>query len=199
VKFLRYVWLRFCAVITLLYLLVTFTPFVTWYGGRLAGPWNDSDGDTLIVLAGGALDGYFPSENTLLRCLYALRAYQAGHFRGVVVTGFQTSSEMRRILGCTGIPPAIIQVEGSATSTRENALATARLLATTPGSKVLLTSDYHMFRASRAFRKAGLVVVPYPIPDARKRATRLVKRWPAFLDEGVETVKIVYYYLRGWI
>jgi hypothetical protein len=26
-----------------------------------------------------------------------------------------------------------------------------------------------------------------------------MRRWPAFLDEALETVKIAYYSLRGWI
>ena len=67
------------------------------------------------------------------------------------------------------------------------------------GRKVLLTSDYHMFRACRAFRKAGLEVAPRPFPDAGKRAANWLGRWPAFLDEVVETLKIGYYFVRGAI
>jgi hypothetical protein len=55
------VWL--CGSIGLLFLFVTFTPFVSWYGGTLAGQWTDPDGDTLIVLAGGDLDNGFPSNS----------------------------------------------------------------------------------------------------------------------------------------
>ena len=64
---------------------------------------------------------------------------------------------------------------------------------------MLLTSDYHMFRAHRAFKKAGLEVLPKPFPDARKRASEWTGRWPAFLDLVEETLKIGYYYARGWI
>jgi uncharacterized SAM-binding protein YcdF (DUF218 family) len=188
-----------CASVGFLFLFATFTPFVSWYGGRLAGQWTDPDGDTLIVLAAGDLDGGFPAEGTLLRCLYAVRAYQAGGFRKIVLVGFQVSTHMRRLLIAEGVPAEILVTEDASHSTRENALYTARLLAGDNGSKVLLTSDYHMFRAVRAFRKAGINVLPRPIPDARKLAMYRVRRWWVFLDEASESSKIVYYFLRGWI
>jgi uncharacterized SAM-binding protein YcdF (DUF218 family) len=84
-------------------------------------------------------------------------------------------------------------------STHENALRVAELLARVPGRKILLTSDYHMFRAYRAFKKSGLDVLPRPFPDVRKRADGWTGRWPAFLDLILETTKIGYYRVRGWI
>jgi uncharacterized SAM-binding protein YcdF (DUF218 family) len=188
-----------CASIGLVVLLATLTPFVSWYGRKLAGRWGDPLGDTLIVLGGGDLSDGFLSENTMLRCLYAVRAWRGGHFRKVVVSGFGVGFHMRNLLASEGVPAEVIVVENESRSTRENALAVARLLAGDEGSKVLLTSDYHMFRALRAFRKARLEIAPYPIPDAGKRAVWLLRRWPAFLDEADETAKIAYYSLRGWI
>lgn len=188
-----------CASIGFVFLLATLTPFVSWYGGKLAGPWNDPGGDTLIVLSGGDLADGFPAENTMLRCLYAVRAWRTGHFRKVVVSGAVIGGHMRSLMAAEGVPAEAIVVENESLSTHESALAAARLLAGDAGSKVLLTSDYHMFRSARAFRKASLEIKPYPIPDARKRAVSLIRRWPAFLDEAVETAKIAYYSLRGWI
>jgi uncharacterized SAM-binding protein YcdF (DUF218 family) len=188
-----------CASVGFLFLFATFTPFVSWYGGRLAGQWTDPKGDTLIVLAAGDLDGGFPAEGTLLRCLYAVRAYQAGGVRKIVLAGSQISEHMRRLMIAEGVPADVLVTEDASHSTHENALYTARLLAGDNSSKALLTSDYHMFRAVRAFRKAGMGVLPQPIPDARKRATWWLLRWPAFLDEATESEKIVYYFVRGWI
>jgi uncharacterized SAM-binding protein YcdF (DUF218 family) len=68
-----------------------------------------------------------------------------------------------------------------------------------PGKKVLLTSDYHMFRAFRAFRKTGLQVEPRPFPDAYKRINKWNLRWPVFLDLCLEASKTGYYRMRGWI
>jgi uncharacterized SAM-binding protein YcdF (DUF218 family) len=188
-----------CGLLGFLVLLATCTPFVSWYGKTLAGRWEDPRGDTLIVLAGGDLDGGFPSENTVLRCLYAVRAYREGPFRKVVVTGFQTGLHMRNLLVSEGVPAEAVVTDNASTTTRESALRLARLLAADRGSKVLLTSDFHMFRAARVFRKAGIEVLPRPIPDARKRAGTWLKRWPALLDEAAETVKIVWYFAHGWM
>lgn len=106
---------------------------------------------------------------------------------------------MRDYLIFSGVPEAAILVEAASRSTRENALEAAALLKDTPGSKVLLTSDYHMRRAYAAFAKAGLDVLPRPIPDARKRWQSWRERWMVACELAVETAKIVYYQLRGWI
>ena len=76
---------------------------------------------------------------------------------------------MGRFLTASGIPPDKILLETNSASTRENALFTAAMIQTLPGTKVLLTSDYHMFRARRAFEAAGLHVVPRPFPDVLKQ------------------------------
>jgi uncharacterized SAM-binding protein YcdF (DUF218 family) len=106
---------------------------------------------------------------------------------------------MQEFLVCQGVPAQAILLEPDSRSTRENALFTRRLLGDAPGRKVLLTSDYHTFRAYRAFRKAGLTVLPRPFPDVLKRANAWQSRWPIFLGLATETLKIGYYWARGWI
>ena len=187
-----------CACLGLTFLLATFSPFVAWYAKRLAGPWADPRGDILIVLSGSSLDG-FPEENTVLRCMYAVLAWREGGFRKIVVSGHRVSPHMRSLLIAEGVPPEVVVVEESAQSTRDSALNVRRLLSGEAGSKVLMTSDYHMFRAVRTFRKAGLEVSPRPIPDALKRYGTYPRVWPAFVDEASESLKIVYYACRGWI
>jgi uncharacterized SAM-binding protein YcdF (DUF218 family) len=98
-----------------------------------------------------------------------------------------------------GVPEEIIHLEDASTNTRENALYTAALLKAAPGRKLLLTSDYHMFRSARAFERAGLGVATLPFPDVRKRVNSWRGRWPAFLDLAEESLKIGYYFVRGWI
>ncbi len=191
--------IRICALLGILVLIVTLTPVVSWYGAKLAGQWTDPNGDTLIVLGGDILPDDLPGTSTLWRCWYALRAYKNGYFRKIVVAGSHVSHGMREILTAEGVPAPMVIEENASTSTHQNAVYVARLLAGDHGTKVLLTSDYHMFRAARAFRKSGLDVLPRPIPDADKRATRVLMRWPVFLDEGMETAKIAYYFVRGWI
>jgi uncharacterized SAM-binding protein YcdF (DUF218 family) len=187
-----------CASVGLIFLLATFSPFVDWYARKLAHPWNGPRGDILVVLSGSGING-FPDENTVLRCMYAVFAYREGGFRKIVVSGYQTSLHMRNFLIAEGVPAEVVVMEDAAKSTRENALYVTRLLSGEAGSKVLLTSDYHMFRAVRSFRKAGLAVSPRAIPDAVKRYRSPLKTWSAFVDEAVESTKIVYYAFQGWI
>jgi len=193
--------------LTLLGLLVvvaTLTPLDAWWAKHLAGSWNDPPGEVLIVLGGSRTspDGIIMWDS-YLRSLYAVRAYRERSFALVVVSGGTGSptvaSSMRDFMGSQGVPASVLRVEERSRSTRENAQYVSEMLKATPGRKVLLTSDYHMYRAVRAFRKAWLEVVPHPVPDAFKRSGTLEGRWPAFLDLARESVKIVYYRMRGWI
>ncbi len=188
----------------LLVLLVTVTPLVSWWAGVLAGPWEDPNGDILIVLGGSLLGDGVMGPSSYWRSTYAVRAWGERSFYRVVVSGggpagTSIAEPMRDFLECRGVPRTAIEIEAQSRSTHENALYVAELLAGVSGRKVLLTSDYHMFRAHRAFKKAGLEVLPRPFPDARKRASNWSGRWPAFLDLVEETIRIVYYYARGWI
>jgi uncharacterized SAM-binding protein YcdF (DUF218 family) len=106
---------------------------------------------------------------------------------------------MRDFLVCQGVPADRFMVEDGATSTHENALYVRNLLAKSQGRKVLLTSDYHMYRAQRAFAKTGLATLPHPFPDAIKRSASRAERWPIFFELCSEAAKSAYYYLRGWI
>lgn len=187
------------AAVGLLVVLVTFTPAVSWWTAALTGPWPDSRGKVLIVLgaepAGEGLVGY----SSYWRALYAANTWHEGGWNRLVVVGHGVAQPLKDFLVYAGVPPDAITLENTSVSTRENALACARLLKGVPGPDVLLTSDFHMLRASHAFRKAGLAVEPLPIPDAGKRAATLYLRWSAFISLAGETVKVAYYWVRGWI
>jgi uncharacterized SAM-binding protein YcdF (DUF218 family) len=183
----------------LLMLLVTFTPLVAWYARALSGNWVDGGGEVLITLGSGMLDSGTLDTGSYWRAVYAGLIWREGGFREVVVSGKGMAPLMRDFLVGHGVPAEAIRVEDGSGSTRENALYVKRMLEGVPGRKVLVTSDYHMFRARRAFEKAGLAVVPDPFPDALKGYNHWQNRWGIFLGLGVETVKIGYYWYRGWI
>ena len=188
----------------LLFVLATATPLVPWWASILAGPWQDPSGDVLIVLGGSILGNGVMGQSSYWRAVYTVQAWRHGTFRHIVVSGGgygndSVAEPMRDFLECRGVPADVIEIEIRSDSTRENAIYVKELLRGVPGRKVLLTSDYHMFRARHAFEKAGLEVQPRPFPDVRKRAARWSDRWPAFLELVAETIKIGYYYSRGWI
>ena len=135
-------------------------------------------------------------KSSYWRSIYAVRIFREGGFRKVVLTGKDAAIPMSSVLQSQGVEPSVVHTGSEAESTREKAILTSRLLDGESGRKVLLTSDYHMFRAERAFRKAEFQVIPRPIPDICKRASSWRNRWPAFLELLEETIKILYYYFR---
>jgi len=193
------------AALGLALMLVTFTPLVRWWAVELAGPWTDARGEVLIVLTGNILGNGIIGETSYWRSAYTIMAWREGGWRQVIVSGggggasLPVGEGMKIFLESGGIPAAAILVDSASLSTRESARNLAGMLAQTPGRKILLTSDYHMFRAARALRKAGVTVIPRPIPDASKRAGSWNLRWDVFQDLMIETTKIAYYWLRGWI
>jgi len=187
------------AAIGLILVVVMLTPVTSIYARWLAGPWTDPEGPVLIVLGGASMEEGIIGVNTYWRAVYALRAYKKSHFPLVILTGAQAAENIRDFLTFQGVPSNAIRLETRATTTRENALYVREMLANVPGRKILMTSDYHMFRAKRVFARAGIDVIPRPVPDAIKQGANWQGRWPAFVDEIVESLKIGYYAARGWI
>lgn len=186
--------------------LVHFTPLTQWWARALAGNWTDSPGDTLIVLSSEMEADGILGPTSYLRALYAIRAYREKAFRTIIVTGGLTGSAtiplgeaLRDFLTAYGVPRNIIIVENRAASTRENALFVKPLLEGMGGPTVLMTSDFHMYRAARAFEKAGIHVVPRPIPDVLKRSKWVMNRWASMWTLALETGKIGYYAWNRWL
>lgn len=192
------------AVLGLAMVISTTTPLTYWWATALAGDWSQPPGDVLVVLGGSVLDSGKIGGSSYWRAVYGARAYQQGGFKQVLICGggdgpAPISPPMRDLMIQLGVPADRIRIERESASTRENALFAVKLLQDMPGRKVLLTSDYHMHRAIRVFRKAGVAIDAWPFPDVRKRYGVWMNRWSCFQDVAVETMKIVYYHSRGWI
>ena len=195
---------RLLTAVGALFVLATVTPIDYWWATALSDNWNDPPGDVLIVLGGSTLDYGLVGGSSYWRGVYATLCYRQAGYRRIVLSGgprgdSSAALALRQFLVGQGVPERVIQVEDRSSTTRENALYTAELLRGVAGRKLLLTSDYHMYRAIRSFRKAGLDVASLPFPDVRKRVSFWLGRWPAFLELVQETAKIGYYYARGWI
>jgi uncharacterized SAM-binding protein YcdF (DUF218 family) len=197
--------LKACAALGLALVLVTCTPLVKWWAAQLAGDWTDARGDVMIVLTGNILGNGIIGETSYWRSAYTVMAWREGGWRQVIVSGggggaaLPVGEAMKIFLESGGIPADAILTDSQSLSTHESAQNLARIVPQMPGRKILLTSDYHMFRAVRALRKAGVTVIPRPIPDATKRAGSWNLRWQVFQDLLIETSKIAYYWGRGWI
>jgi uncharacterized SAM-binding protein YcdF (DUF218 family) len=189
---------RLLATIGLITVLVVFTPVVSWWARAYSGPIERPEGDTLILLSAANDDLGTISYSSYWRARFAVIAWQSGSFKRIVISG-GAGPGISNFLAANGIPRTVMSAEWKSTSTRENAIETSRLLNGMPGRKVLLTSDFHMFRAIRVFRKLGIDVTPMPVPDAIQSEGNAFARFSAFQNMVIESVKIVYYELRGWI
>lgn len=188
-----------------LLLVVTFTPLVPWMAKLLIVNWTDSDGDVLVVLNGGVVsDPHYPNgmlvgDTTYWRAVHAVYAWRAGHFHRVVLVGEYSRQTLQPFLRAYGVPEDAMVFEERSHSTHENAVLAKPILASMPGRKVLLTSDYHMYRAWHCFRQERIDVTPRPFPDVLKRAQSPAFRWQEFLLLLEEFVKIGYYRLHHWV
>jgi uncharacterized SAM-binding protein YcdF (DUF218 family) len=189
---------RALAAIGLITVLVIATPIVSWWARAYSGPIERPRGDVLILLSAAADDLGGISYSSYWRAREALFAWQTGGFKKIVISG-GGGPGIFNFLIAEGIPREAIVAEWRSTSTRENGIETARLIQGMPGKKVLLTSDFHMYRALRVFRKLGIEVTPMAVPDVLHSTEHWNGRFSAFETMLVESVKIAYYALRGWI
>ncbi|MGD0733170.1 MAG: ElyC/SanA/YdcF family protein [Terracidiphilus sp.] len=197
-RLLGRVLIRLLAAIGLVTVLVLSTPLVSWWAQAYSGPIQQPKGDVLILLSAAADDRGGISYSSYWRARQALFAWQTGGFKKIVISG-GGGPGIINFLAAYGVPRDAMMAEWQSTSTRENAIDTARFVQAMPGKKVLLTSDFHMFRAIRVFRKLGVDASPMPVPDVTQAAENWGGRFGSFETMAGESAKIVYYRLRGWI
>ncbi|MFT8390037.1 MAG: YdcF family protein [Sporolactobacillus sp.] len=133
-------------------------------------------GDVIVMLGGGATLGT-PDMNgrgqlsgdAANRLLTTYRLYRATHLPillsgGKVFPDSGVESEIgRRQLLALGVPRSKLWIENKSITTRTNAIDSQKILrAHHVSHPILVTSAFHMPRAVRNFRQAGIHVVPYP-------------------------------------
>ena len=200
-------WLKRLAIsFTLLFLLLTCTPFEQWWMQRLESSWTDDIPPVLLVLGADQQAPGIIGYSTYVRLYYTVRYWRQGKIRTIVVTGGAAdansgplSRDMRDFLIGHGIPADAILVEEQSKSTMENFTFSRALMDSQPGAKGFLTSDFHSGRAAGVSARLGLNWSPVPVPDAHKRWNSWVQRWPIAWDLALETVKRVWYKAHSWI
>jgi uncharacterized SAM-binding protein YcdF (DUF218 family) len=170
--------------------------------------WYEGNGDALIVLGGSMLvPGTGPRAtlgyDSYLRTVYAGWMLQAYQFPVVVVSGADGLAEgMAKLLVSQGVPEAAIVLESRSHTTSENALYVKELLLkhSVPirdARIVIVTSDYHCWRARAVFAKSGLKVRVMPVPDVAKRSGSLPYRLQGFFTISTELGKDLVYQFEG--
>jgi uncharacterized SAM-binding protein YcdF (DUF218 family) len=127
--------------------------------------------DVILVLGAAVYPGERPSPALYVRTQTGVDLYRQGYAQHLVLSGGlggypPTEAEMmRRIAVGMGVSEEAILLEDQSHSTLANFENSARIMAERGWQSVLVVSDpYHIYRACRVGRDAGLVI--YPVPAA---------------------------------
>ena len=173
--------LRFTWLVYLLLVVVSLPAFSYLALGTLE--WNyapdmeiPKDRQAIVVLSGALKDVQNDTEtmladDTLYRCLKAIRLYNMGDPCPVITTGGKVhagdpgpmlAEAMRDFLVSQGVPLDRIIVESNSRSTYENAVEVGKIIQERAlETPILLVTDVtHLARSERCFEKQGIDVIP---------------------------------------
>jgi uncharacterized SAM-binding protein YcdF (DUF218 family) len=133
-----------------------------------------------VVLGARVLEGGVPSGSLRARVECAVGLYRAGRVKRLLLSGGvlrhapSEAEVMARLARELGIPQEALILEQESRRTAENARLSARILESLGVRRVLLVSDdFHLFRACRCFWAEGIDAMPVAAPrDDRELA------WP---------------------
>lgn len=137
--------------------------------------------DAIVVLGARIGDDGAASPALARRVELGVALFQAGLAKHLVLSGggrghrcetMREADIMRAIALAGGIPEHALLIERNSRNTVENAIETARQLASVNGNSVLLVTDrYHALRARLLFRAVGPRVVAFHAPPRPLRET----------------------------
>lgn len=165
--------------------------FILYKGNREVPQKSD-----LILVLGAQINEDQPSPHLQHRLDKAVELYNDGYGEMVLVSGGQGSDEimteaqvMKNYLIKRGVPAERILTEEQATSTRENAVFSKRIMDLRGyKSAVVVTNDFHIYRGLKEVRKAGIQATGAAAPTG--------KWWQQYAKIR-ETIAVVYYWIKG--
>lgn len=190
-------------------------------------PFSSADvapGRVAIVVLGAGEMGVEDWDRTSLpvigpmeasRVLEAARVYRLRPDAWVITSGGAvgdgpraptSGAAMRDALVHLGVPPARVLVETESRSTHDEAVLIAPMLRSLETDRVILvTTDFHMWRALRVFRAAGVTAIPAIARDPYR--SHNWRGWYLPTGQGLsltgyvvhEVLAVGYYAVRGWL
>jgi uncharacterized SAM-binding protein YcdF (DUF218 family)/glycosyltransferase involved in cell wall biosynthesis len=190
------------------YLLIFETNVVWWAAAPLKLSSPPQVADAIVVFAGGVGESGQAGGGYQERVKQAIDLYAAGYARYLVLSSgyvysFREAEVMRALAVDNGVPPSAIVLELHAASTYQNVVFVDEILRDHRWRKILLVSSpYHMRRATMVWRKAApdIVVIPSPPPQSQfydhPRAGATLGQIRGIVQEYVA---IFAYWRRGWL
>ncbi|MCL2664915.1 MAG: YdcF family protein [Defluviitaleaceae bacterium] len=182
-------WIKRILIIGVVFAAACFT-FIMLYGVNETADYNEP----VLIVLGARVVGDEPSAVLKTRLDAAVKYYEKNQNCIIIVSGGQGKDEivpealvMQAYLAANGVPKEKIIMENRSSSTYENMLYSAPLaLPFSPDAKVaVVTSEFHIFRAVRFARAAGLdashvyagtpfYALPYYLP---RECMAIIKMW----------------------
>jgi len=202
------------AALIVAYLVVAGTPIVVPFTSRWirTDPLPSDTVDAVVVLSAGLMSDSALSANAADRLLSGLELMRAGRARRIVTTRhvehsgsgeMNSDADQGRLIALASIPRERWTIVSGATTTREEALVTSRLLIPAGEKRIIVvTSPMHTRRACAVFEAVGFSVVCQGALE-RDHATNPAfgthDRLAALRSYGYEVVGYLKYKARGWL
>ena len=198
---------EFVVAIAALYLLVFYTNLV-WRAAeplRMSAP--PTHADAIVVFAGGVGENGKAGGGSQERLEAAVALYRAGYAPYMVLSSgyvysFKEAEQMRDLAVAQGVPPGAIALELRSTNTYENVTFVDAILKDHKWRSILLVSSpYHMLRATKVWHKIAPEITVTPTPPARSQFYDHTRGATFEQVRGIlyEYVALGGYWRRGWI
>ena len=190
----------------ILLLLTFYTPFVWWLAEPLRITETPQKADAIVVFAGGVGESGTAGVGVQERVAKAVELYRDGYAPSIVFSSgyvftLREAEVMKAIAVGYGVPADAIVLEERAANTYENVRNSSQIARDRGWSRVLLVSSpYHMLRATRTWHKVAPAVAVTPTPPAESQFY-LHERGASYEQiRGIvhEYVALVVYWMRGW-
>lgn len=189
-----------------------FHAYARWYQAQPVVLPEGSHYSAGIVAGGfGSVDvagnGYFNSAAD--RFIQIVRLYQTGIIDHILISGgnskdndsgFREAAWAKQQMTDLGVPASAILVEDRSNNTRDNARNSKKMLDSLDlrPPYLLVSSAFHLPRASRNFERAGIAVIPYPANYTEGRgpigvsdfipSLQTLSAWPRYVKEAAARV-----------
>lgn len=128
--------------------------------------------DVIIVLGAGLDQFGQPTASLVARAIHAASLYQIGFADKVLCSGGVTRNSFpseaticAQILENAGLPRSAVELEEKSRSTQENAIKSIQWMSErSVRTAIVVSSSYHLWRASWLFRRLGYDVNTSPAP-----------------------------------
>jgi len=209
--------LKIALVSLIIYLAVFYTPLLWFLASPLKISQAPGKADCIVVFAGGVGESGKIGQGYEERVEYAAELYKKGYANKIIFSSgymyiFKEPLVMKALAISSGVPESAIILEDKAGSTYENVKFSSEILTKNNWNSILLVSSpYHMRRASSVFNKIARDIKVFCTPTPRSLfylhggrdiyGRKIWKQVNIHQIDGIlhEYLGIIYYWYKGYI